>query len=165
MTWGEPAAYAHRPARISWVLLAGALAFSSRSRCASRSSITAPSIAATSSVGRRLNARLAPAISHGVRAVVPTADGVRIADEDDPAAIHYAVEMRPYADESTLDRRLTVGAAAGSEVRDVARRLALPRRRRGPAGARAGGAGARGELDESFAALRALAVGPGRRTP
>ena len=94
----------------------------------------------------RLNSRLAPDVYRGVRAVVPAADGLRIADEDDPAAIEYAVEMRRYADEATLDRRLAAGAAGEPEVQDVARRLArFHAGRRDPAGARAGGGRPRGD--------------------
>lgn len=129
----DPAAYAHRPAgvelretHISWVLLAGDLAFKLKKP------LRLPFLDYGTLDRRhrlcreevRLNSRLAPDVYRGVRAVVPAADGVRIAAEDDPAAIEYAVEMRRYADESTLDRRLAAGAAAEREVRAVARRLA-----------------------------------------
>jgi aminoglycoside phosphotransferase family enzyme/predicted kinase len=129
----DPAAYAHRPARvelrethISWVLLAGELAFKLKKP------LRLPFLDYGTLERRhelcreevRLNSRLAPEVYRGVRAVVPAADGVRIADDDDAAAIEYAVEMRRYADDSTLDRRLAAGTAAEPEVRDVAHRLA-----------------------------------------
>ena len=151
----DPAAYEHRPAsielretHISWVLLAGDLAFKLKkplrlpfldySTLDRRHQLCREEV--------RLNSRLAPDIYRGVRAIVPAGDGLRIADEDDPAAIEYAVEMRRYADESTLDRRLAAGARG--RARGPGRRPpagALPRRRRDPTGARAGGAGARGD--------------------
>ena len=166
----DPATYAHRPAsvelretHISWVLLAGELAFKlkkplrlpfldygtiDRRRRFCREEV-------------RLNSRLAPEVYHGVRAVVPAADGLRIADEDDPAAIEYAVEMRRYADDSTLDRRLAADAAGEPEVRSVARRLArfhagaaIP-----PEPGRAVPA-LEAMLDENFATLGGLAVEP-----
>jgi uncharacterized protein len=129
----DPAAYEHRPVsvelretHISWVLLAGELAFKLKKP------LRLPFLDYGTLDRRhqlcreevRLNSRLAPDVYHGVRAIVRTADGVRVAGEDDPAAIEYAVEMRRYPDEWTLDRRLAAGGAGEPEVRDVARRLA-----------------------------------------
>jgi uncharacterized protein len=164
----DPAAYAHRPAgvelretHISWVLLAGELAFKLKKP------LRLPFLDYSTLDRRhelcheevRLNSRLAPDVYHGVRAIVAAGDGLRIAVEDDPAAIEYAVEMRRYADEATLDRRLAAGAAAAPEVRDVARRLArfhadaaIP-----PEPERAVPALA-AMLDENFATLEELAV-------
>jgi aminoglycoside phosphotransferase family enzyme/predicted kinase len=166
----DPAAYGHRPAgvelretHISWVLLAGELAFKLKKP------LRLPFLDYGTLDRRhqlcreevRLNSRLAPDIYHGVRAVVPAGDGLRIAAEDDPAAIEYAVEMRRYADASTLDRRVAAGAAAEPEVRDVARRLArfhtdaaIPREpeRAVPA--------LEAMLDENFGTLAQLAVDP-----
>jgi uncharacterized protein len=166
----DPAAYAHRPARveprethISWVLLAGELAFKLKKP------LRLPFLDYGTLDRRhefcreevRLNSRLAPDVYRGVRAVVPAADGLRIAAEDDPAAIEYAVEMRRYADESTLDRRLAAGAAGEPEVQSVARRLAhfhadaaIP-----PEPGRAVPA-LEAMLDENFATLGGLAVDP-----
>ena len=129
----DPAAYAHRPAsvelretHISWVLLAGELAFKLKKplRLPFLDYGTLDRRQELCREEVRLNSRLAPEVYRGVRAVVSAGDGLRIADEDDPGAIEYAVEMRRYDDESTLDRRLAAGAAAEPEVRDVARRLA-----------------------------------------
>ena len=166
----EPAAYAHRPAsvelretHISWVLLAGELAFKLKKplhlpfldygTLERRHELCREEV--------RLNSRLAPDVYRGVRAIVPAGDGLRIAGDDDPAAIEYAVEMRRYADESTLDRRLAAGAAGEPEVRDVARRLArfhadaaIP-----PEPERAVPA-LEAMLDENFATLGELAVDP-----
>ena len=166
----DPPAYPHRPAsvemretHISWVLLAGALAFKLKKP------LRLPFLDYGSLERRhqlcreevRLNSRLAPDVYRGVRAVIPAGDGVRIAEEDDPAAIEYAVEMRRYADESTLDQRLAAGVAGEPEVRDVARRLArfhadaaIP-----PEPERAVRA-LEAMLDENFATLGELAVDP-----
>jgi len=129
----DPATYAHRPAtvelretHISWVLLAGELAYKLKKP------LRLPFLDYGTLERRRefcrqevqLNARLAPDVYRGVRAVVPAADGVRLADEDDPGAIEYAVEMRRYDDAATLDRRLRAGTAGEAEVREIARRLA-----------------------------------------
>ena len=152
-----------RETHISWVLLAGELAFKLKKplRLPFLDYGTLERRHALCREEVRLNSRLAPDVYRGVRAVVPAADGVRIADEDDPAAIEYAVEMRRYADESTLDRRLAAGAAGEPEVRDVARRLARfhadadipPNPERAVPALEA-------MLDENFATLGELAVDP-----
>ena len=166
----DPAAYAHRPAsvelretHISWVLLAGELAFKLKKplRLPFLDYGTLDRRHAFCREEVRLNSRLAEDVYRGVRAVVPAAGGLRIADEDDPAAIEYAVEMRRYADEATLDRRLAAGAAGEPEVQDVARRLASfhadaaipPEPDRAVAALEA-------MLDENFATLDELAVDP-----
>jgi uncharacterized protein len=166
----EPAAYAHRPAsvelretHISWVLLAGERAFKLKKP------LRLPFLDYGTLDRRhelcreevRLNSRLAPDVYRGVRAVVPLDGGLRIAAEDDPAAIEYAVEMRRYADDATLDRRLAAGAAAEPEVQRVARRLARFHRDAAipPEPERALPA-LEAMLDENFATLGELAVDP-----
>ena len=72
----------------------------------------------------RLNRRLAPDIYRGVRAVLPSADGVELASEETNGAIDYIVEMRRYDERCTLAQRLAEGTAGESEVRAVGRRLA-----------------------------------------
>jgi aminoglycoside phosphotransferase family enzyme/predicted kinase len=129
----DPATYEHRPAavelretHISWVLLAGELAFKVKKP------LRLPFLDYGSLERRlafcreevRLNARLAPEVYRGVRAIVPARGGVRIAAEGTPGAIEHAVEMRRYDEASTLDRRLAAGAAGEEEVRAVGRRLA-----------------------------------------
>ncbi|HEY7076713.1 MAG TPA: AAA family ATPase [Solirubrobacteraceae bacterium] len=129
----DPATYLHRPAavelretHISWVLLAGELAFKVKKP------LRLPFLDYGSRERRhafcreevRLNSRLAPQVYHGVRAIVPCRRGVRIAAEGTAGAIEHAVEMRRYDEESTLDQRLSAGTAGGEEVRAVGRRLA-----------------------------------------
>ena len=72
----------------------------------------------------RLNRRLAPTVYRAVRAIVATEGGVRIADEDAPGALEYAVEMRRYDEDATLARRRAAGTAGAPEVEAVGRRLA-----------------------------------------
>ncbi|HZE05411.1 MAG TPA: AAA family ATPase [Solirubrobacteraceae bacterium] len=72
----------------------------------------------------RLNARLAPSVYLGVRAVVPATDGVRLAAADDPEAIDYLVEMRRYAEDETLAAALDRGEVGEPEMAKLAARLA-----------------------------------------
>ena len=129
----DRAAYPHRPAgvelretHISWVFLAGDLAFKLKKP------LRLPFLDYGSLDRRRelcleemrLNSRLAPEVYRGVRAIVPSQTGVRIAPEATDGAIEYAVEMRRYDEASTLDRQLKAGTAGEGEVRAVGRRLA-----------------------------------------
>jgi uncharacterized protein len=68
----------------------------------------------------RLNRRLAPDVYLGVAALVPDDGAVRLAPEDAPGAVEYAVVMRRYDERRTLAQR----AAGGAEIRAVGRRLA-----------------------------------------
>lgn len=72
----------------------------------------------------RLNRRLAPELYLGVRGVVPTSEGVALANEDDPRAVDYVVEMRRYDERDTVSARLDRGELMRSEIDRVARRLA-----------------------------------------
>jgi len=72
----------------------------------------------------RLNRRLAPGVYRGVRALVRTPGGLRIAPEGVPEAVDYVVEMRRYDEHSTLARRLAASTAGETEVSAVGRRLA-----------------------------------------
>lgn len=72
----------------------------------------------------RLNRRLAPRVYLGVGALVPAGGGLRVAPEDAPDAVEYAVVMRRYDEDQTLARRLEAGKAGEEEVRAVGRRLA-----------------------------------------
>jgi aminoglycoside phosphotransferase family enzyme/predicted kinase len=72
----------------------------------------------------RLNRRLAPELYLGVRAAAASADGLELADEDDPRAVDYLVEMRRYDEDSTLAAKLERGELKRGEVTEVARTLA-----------------------------------------
>jgi len=54
----------------------------------------------------RLNRRLAPDVYLGVRAVAGIDEGLELAEEDDPRAVDYLVEMRRYDERSTLAAKL-----------------------------------------------------------
>jgi len=72
----------------------------------------------------RLNRRLAPDVYVGVRAVVRSDDGFKLADEDHPDAFDYAVEMRRYDEHDTLASRLADGRVRTPDITVIARTLA-----------------------------------------
>jgi aminoglycoside phosphotransferase family enzyme/predicted kinase len=72
----------------------------------------------------RLNRRLASDVYLGVRALAAAAGGLELADEDDPRAIDYLVEMRRYDEACTLAARLDRGEMRGEDVVAVAGVLA-----------------------------------------
>jgi hypothetical protein len=72
----------------------------------------------------RVNSELAPRIYLGVRAILRTPCGVRLADEQAPGAVEYAVEMRSFSDADTLAGALAQGDAGALHIAEVARRLA-----------------------------------------
>jgi len=64
----------------------------------------------------RLNRRLAPDLYLGVRSLAATPGGLELAEEDDPRAVDYVVEMRRYDEGSTLAAKLERGELRRSEV-------------------------------------------------
>jgi aminoglycoside phosphotransferase family enzyme/predicted kinase len=72
----------------------------------------------------RINRELAPDIYLGVRALVASAEGLRLAHEDAPAAVEYAVEMRAFAAEDTLAGTIAAGGPAPGRLAAVASVLA-----------------------------------------
>jgi uncharacterized protein len=116
-----------RETHISWVLLAGEAAYKLKTpvRFAFVDYGTLERRRALCHEEVRLNRRLAPDVYRGVLAVVPTAGGAfGFADEQDPRAVEYAVEMRRYDEDATLLRRLAAGTAGETDVSAVGRRLA-----------------------------------------
>jgi aminoglycoside phosphotransferase family enzyme/predicted kinase len=108
-----------------------------------------------------LNRRLASGLYIGVRSLVPAPGGLRLANEDDVAAVDYAVEMRRYDDADTLAARLAAGTAGPSELAAVGERLAAFHAA-APADTDSGGAEAvKRALDDNFATLHGAA--PDRR--
>jgi aminoglycoside phosphotransferase family enzyme len=111
-----------------------------------------------------LNRRLAPDVYLGVRSLVAAADGrLRLGDEDDPAAVDYAVEMRRYSETDTLAARLAAGTAGRDELAALGARLA-----RFHADASAdvrddGAEAVKRPLDDNFATLRSLIRDPAER--
>src|SRR5271166_5886966 len=129
----RPDAYPHHPyevevreTHISWVFLAGALAFKlkkplmldfldygtpERRRAMCEEEV-------------RLNRRLAPDIYLGVRGVELSGDEIRWTAPDDPRARDCVVEMRRYDEAATLTARLKRGELTLDQVEAVARVLA-----------------------------------------
>jgi uncharacterized protein len=158
----DPAVYPHRPpsvemreTHISLVFLAGDVAYKVKK------ALRLPFLDYSTLERRhelcreevRLNRRLAPDVYLGVRAVVPARDGVRIAPEDAPGAIEYAVEMRRYDEDATLARR----GADEAVVRAVGRRLAgFHAEAAVPAEPERAVAALAATLDENFATLGEL---------
>lgn len=128
-----PGFYRERPERvvvrethISWVFLAGERAYKLKKP------LVLPFLNYGSPARRRqmcreevrLNRRLAGDIYAGVRAVIAQGDALELAEEDDPRALDYVVEMRRYDERFTLAARLSSGELRQEEVVDVARLLA-----------------------------------------
>src|ERR1035437_8451351 len=72
----------------------------------------------------RLNQRLAGDLYIGVLALIQRPDGLELADEDQPDAIDYVVEMRRYDERQTLAATLERGELTDGEIRELARELA-----------------------------------------
>lgn len=131
----RPGFYEHRPDRvelrethISWVFLAGPLAYKVKKP------VQLPFLDYRT-LGRRremcrqevrLNRRLAPDYYLGVRSIISDGGGrgYSLSAEDDPAAVEYAVEMRPVPQSRTLERVLADGSLRAAEIQAVAERLA-----------------------------------------
>ena len=113
----------------------------------------------------RLNRRLAPDVYLGVRAIVRDPDGgIRLAGDDDPGAVEYAVEMRRYDERATLARRLDAGTAGERAVRAVGRRLASFHAGAAlPANPERAVTALEAMLRENFATLRDLDADPAHR--
>jgi uncharacterized protein len=122
--WGGVAEI--RETHISWVFLVGRRAYKLKK------ALVLPFLDYGTAARRRqmcreevrLNRVLAPSIYLGVRAVVRTASGDELSDEDDPRAIDYVVEMRRYDEERTLAATLRRGEATHADIVTVGRRVA-----------------------------------------
>jgi uncharacterized protein len=126
--------YPHRPDRveliethISWVFLAGQLVYKVKKP------VVLPFLDYGTLERRRelchaevrLNRRLAPSIYLGVRALVQSGGQWEMsAEPDHPRAGEYAVEMRHFDREVTLDRLLARGRVGVDQIRALGRRLA-----------------------------------------
>jgi uncharacterized protein len=72
----------------------------------------------------RVNRELAPDIYLGVRAIVKTGPGFRLAPEGTPRAVEYAVEMRRFRESDTLAGLIDAGSLTRALIAAIARRLA-----------------------------------------
>ena len=103
-----------------------------------------------------LNHRGAPHVYVAVRAIVPAAGGVRLADEDEPGAIEYAVEMRRFDERATLAASVARGEASIATARDVGRAIASYHAACPIVQTRAGAEPVRRTVDDDFASLATL---------
>lgn len=165
----EPGFYPHAPGsvelrdtHISWVFLAGDLAYK----------VKKPVVFAFLDYGTverrhemcrdevRLNLRLAPEIYLGVVAIVRDGDRYALSSEDDPMAVEYAVEMRRIEEDRSLAALAARGELEATQVTAVARRLA--RFHAQAAAVPAGPGEVRrlvADLDENLTTLRKVAAG------
>jgi uncharacterized protein len=72
----------------------------------------------------RVNRELAPGIYLGVRAIVRSGAGFRLASESAPGAVEYAVEMRTFREEDTMAGAISAGSLTREHVAAAARLLA-----------------------------------------
>jgi aminoglycoside phosphotransferase family enzyme/predicted kinase len=129
----RPDFYPERPERvdvrethISWVFLAGDRAYKLKKP------LVLPFLDYGTAARRRemcreevrLNRRLADDLYLGVRAVAATDGGLELAEEGDPRAVDYVVEMRRYDERSTLAAKLERGELKRGEIVRLGRALA-----------------------------------------
>jgi aminoglycoside phosphotransferase family enzyme/predicted kinase len=121
-----PADVEVRETHISWVFLAGGLAYKLKKplvldfldyRTPQRRRMMCEEEV-------RLNRRLAPGIYLGVRGVAVWGGRAALTVPDDPRAVDYVVEMRRYDERMTLAAKLERGELSREEVREVAGALA-----------------------------------------
>jgi len=72
----------------------------------------------------RVNQHLAPGIYLGVRSIVRTPRGFRLADEGAGEAVEYAAEMLSFDEADTLEGVIAAGALTPGHIQEVAARLA-----------------------------------------
>lgn len=129
----DPGFYPHRPERvelrethISWVFLAGELAYKVKKP------LVLPFLDYGSLERRlemcreevRLNYRLAPEYYLGVDSIVRGEDDLYLVADEQPEAVEYAVRMRRIPEERTLASLAARGALTENDVDAVARRIA-----------------------------------------
>ena len=129
----EPSFYAHAPpsvelreTHISWVFLAGDLAYKVKKP------LVLPFLDYSTLPRRhemcreevRLNLRLAPQIYLGVVGITRSGGRYSLTADDDPAAIEYAVEMRRVAEDRSLAALAARGALESPHVEAVGSRIA-----------------------------------------
>lgn len=117
-----------RETHTSWVLLSGDRAFKVKKPvCFAFVDQRTPARRhALCRLELRLNRPLAPDLYLDVRALVPASGNgrLRLADEDDPAAVDYAVEMRRFDEQATLAAHVRAGTLRDEQLDAVAERLA-----------------------------------------
>src|SRR5512133_408173 len=123
---GRPGRVGVRETHVSWVFLAGDRAYKLKKP------VVLPFLDYGTPERRRemcreevrLNRRLGSDLYLGVRGIAATAEGFVLAEEEDPRAIDYVVEMRRYDERATLRARLESGELRRRDVWAVGRVLA-----------------------------------------
>jgi len=127
-----PAMYRGRPSVVvhethtSWVFVAGNRAYKVKKRIA-LDFLDYSTLARRRSACReevRVNQDLAPDIYLGVRAIVESRDEFRLAPEDAPGAVEYAVEMRSFRERDTFAGLIAAGSLTSEHVVAAAHLLA-----------------------------------------
>jgi aminoglycoside phosphotransferase family enzyme/predicted kinase len=130
----DPDAYPHRPeavqlreTHISWVFLASDYAYKVKKP------VVLPFLdygtrerrRACCAEDVRVNRRLAPSVYYGLVALVPHGPtGLVVAEEHDPRAVEFAVEMRRYDEGATLAAQLANGEATERDLAAVGAQIA-----------------------------------------
>jgi aminoglycoside phosphotransferase family enzyme/predicted kinase len=122
---GRPQVMVHET-HASWVFVAGARTYKIKKPIAlgflDYSSLASRRAACREEV--RVNQDLAPEIYLGVRAILAGGEGIRLAGEDAPGAVEYAVEMRTFDERDTLLGLIEANRLTVEVLERVARLLA-----------------------------------------
>jgi uncharacterized protein len=115
-----------RETHASWVFVAGARTYKIKKPLAlgflDYSSLAGRRVACREEV--HVNQALAPEIYLGVRAILGGAEGFRLAAEDAPGAVEYAVEMRTFDERDTVKGLIEASRLSREVLERVARLLA-----------------------------------------
>jgi uncharacterized protein len=125
-TYGSPDVVACHETHASWVFLSGPWAFKVKKpvRLAFLDYSTLALRRAACREEVRVNRELGGDIYVGVRALVPAGSGFALADEHDPRAVEYAVQMRRFDEAATMKGLIEAGELSEARLHDVAIRLA-----------------------------------------
>jgi aminoglycoside phosphotransferase family enzyme/predicted kinase len=122
---GRPSVVVHET-HASWVFVAGDRAYKVKKRVA-LDFLDYSTLARRRSACReevRVNRALAADIYLGVRAIVKSQSGFRLAPDDAPEAVEYAVEMRSFREQDTFAGLIAAGSLTREHIAAVARLLA-----------------------------------------
>jgi len=122
---GHPSVVVHET-HASWVFVAGDRAYKVKKRIA-LDFLDYSTLARRRSACReevRVNQELADDVYLGVRAIVKSKSGFRLAADDAPGAVEYAVEMRSFRGQDTFAGLIAAGSLTREHVAAAARVLA-----------------------------------------
>jgi aminoglycoside phosphotransferase family enzyme/predicted kinase len=122
---GHPSVVVHET-HASWVFVAGDRAYKVKKRVA-LDFLDYSTLASRRSACReevRVNQELAADVYLGVRAIVKSQGGFRLAPEDAPGAVEYAVEMHSFREQDTFAGLIAAGSLTRDHIIVAARLLA-----------------------------------------